>query len=270
MKRVVAALFLLGAAGCAGAGAPRARPLEPLASPAGFCFLVHGIWPDGVWIPAEEAALRRRGVEPIDVEYTTFLPGYALGYGTDRPAERLVAFVRALEARHAASGCAAPLRLHAVGFSGGTMVLLKAAEAGVRFERVYFGGSPLPLAYGRLEDVLREGRVGHLVNYCSALDGLVGVTLGCGAFGFLGDGAGRVENRGHLRTHLDPVFQGEVADDIAREIAATGRGAPAHTCMAVPGFARWLRTAVRRLADGEASAEAGATIRTPTPGRAAP
>jgi hypothetical protein len=249
--RLAALLIAALAAGCA--TGPRTRPLEPVLGPAGFCLLCPGIEPDGVradfWIPGAVRALRARGVEPLPVDYACFLPGYVLGHGTDRPAEKLAAFGRALAAAHEASGCAAPVRLHGIGFSGGTMVLLKAAERGVALERVYFGGSPISLASARLEDALRERRIGRLVNYCSPFDGVVGGVLGCGAFGFLGDGDGRAENRGHLRWHLDPIFQGEEGARVAREIGASGRGLPPHTCLANAEFFAWLRAAETALAE---------------------
>lgn len=247
---LLAALLLL--TGCAAPGA-RSRLLEPILAPKGFAFLVPGIWPDAtrtnLWVPAQARALERRGVAALPVDYTCFLPGYVLGHGTDRPAARIAAFVRALEAEHAATGCAAPLRLSAIGFSAGTMVLLKATEAGAALDRVYYGGSPLSLVSGRLEEAMRAGKMAALVNYCSPFDGVVGGVLGCGCFGFLGEGAGRVENRGHLHHHLDPVFQGEEADRVAREIAAGGRAGPAHTCVEDARFAAWLREAARALAE---------------------
>lgn len=273
---VALALVLALAPGCAflGAPAPRSRPLEPAPSAAGFAFIVHGIWPDGYWVPDQALALRRHGVEPLPVEYTSFLAGYVLGHGTDRPAAKIVAFARALLARHGASGCPTPVRLHGIGFSAGTMVLLKSAEAGGALERVYFGGSPLPAWSGRLEDVLAAGGIAALVNYCSPFDGIVGATLGCGTLGFLGERRGRVENRGHLRHHLVPVFaDAEVADRVAREIAAGARGAAPHRCFEDPAFASWFRSAQTRLADEAAAEEpppAAPPVRTPTPCKAAP
>lgn len=220
----------------------------------GPVFLVHGIWPDGVdwWCDDVEAALRRQGVEGIRVPHTSFVAGYLFGFGTDLPADRLADFERKLRVRHRGTGCPAPLRLCGVGFSAGTEVLTKAAERGVRFERVYFAGSPLPVWSQTLARPLREGRILNLVNYHSPVDLVTLVTFGSGIYGYRGLDdrlADRVENRLHWRSHAQPLWDDEeVVEQVAAEIADLARG-PAHTCFDHPEFWAWYQEATRKLRD---------------------
>src|SRR2546421_9155997 len=111
-------LFFALATGCV--AGPRAIDQKPLEARAGIVFMIHGIWPDGWWVPEAERAFREAGIETVPVDYTSGFVGFTFGFGTDPPTERMLALVRALEARHARTGCAAPLRYHAVGYSGGT------------------------------------------------------------------------------------------------------------------------------------------------------
>ncbi len=271
--RLAAALFLAGAAtaaaaaaaGCAGDPGVRAHSIEPGRSPAGLVFIIHGVWPDGWWVEELARDLRARSVEPVPVAHTTFVWGALFGGDSDAVAERIEAFARAFEIRHRAAGCPARPRFSGIGYSGGTLVLLAAADRGVPLERAYFGGSPIFAWSGRLERALAEGRIGALVNYCSPLDG-VGAILGCGALGFRGGAAGAgargsAENRAHLRTHLQPVFgDREEARAIAAEIAqaaAAGAAArePRHRCFDDPAFFRWYAAAKARLATEDAAPE---------------
>jgi hypothetical protein len=266
LRRPFAPLFTLAALAlalfaCATDPGIRAASYLPRRSAAGFVFLVPGIWPDragtgGFWISEQARALRAVGVEPLPVEHRTFLWGVALGYGTKRPAEKIAAFARALEVRHRETGCPVPPRLHGIGYSAGTIVLLEAIARGASLDRLYFGGSPIFAWSGRIEAAIAARRLGTLVNYCSIFDGAASATLGCGAFGFRGDGGGRAENRPHLRTHLEPVFcDGEVARAVAGEIAAAGRGERPHVCFDDPRFLRWFIAARERLLDEDAPPE---------------
>jgi hypothetical protein len=251
-------LFFILLSGCAGGPAPRAHSFEPGRSAAGIVFIVHGIWPDGWWVEDLARALRARGLEPLPVEHTTFAWGVVLGYGTDGPAERIASFARKLEVRHRATGCTVPLRYEGVGYSGGTVVLLKAAERGVPLARAWFGGSPIACYSGDLERALADGRIGRLVNYWSIADGVVNPLFGAGALGFRGGPAERIENRAHARPHVVPVFEDrEVAAELAAEIAREARGAPAHACFDDARFSRWFMNEKERL-------------RTPTPCRGDP
>ncbi|MGE0710753.1 MAG: hypothetical protein AB7N76_27845 [Planctomycetota bacterium] len=246
-------LALSALPGCV--GAPPAEPTQAR-SPAGPVVLVHGIFPDSVswWIDEVQAELHRRGVQTLPVGYESFVFGYLTGLGTDGPADRIAALEQGLRLRHARAACRARLQLAGVGFSAGTAVLEKAAERGVRFQRLYFAGSPLPLWSGALEEQLREDRVGVLVNYYSPLDGVVNGLLGMGAFGFRGAGpaAARVENRLHWRPHWLPLWddEDEVHAVCAELVRAAGEGPP-HTCFEDPAFAAWFREAKARLRAGE-------------------
>ena len=168
-----------------------------------------------------------------------------LALRTDAPADRLADFVSILQKRHVATGCPAELRFNAIGYSAGTEVILKAADRGIVFQRVYFGGSTIGVWSGWLRDALRENRIRFLVNYHSPLDLLVCWLLGSGQFGYAGES--RVENRSHAHTHLDPLFDHE---DILRTIADEfdrAKSGPEHTCFEQPEYRDWYREAKRKL-----------------------
>jgi len=237
---LAAALALLSA--CSG---PEYPPTPPGDHPLGPVFLVHGSWPDfaGLWADDMAEALRARGIEGV------LVPCFMLvGLGTGAPGERIAAFEAQLRYRHARTDCAAPLRLGGVGYSSGTDVLLVAAEEGAQLERVVFGGSPLSLWNGDLEDQLVAGRIEHLVNYFSPFDGLVWITFGSGQYGYHTGGSGqpRVDNRVHFWLHVTPLFNRdgyveEVVEDLAR------LEGPRHTCYADPDYRAWYEDARERL-----------------------
>ncbi len=235
----------------AGCSATRVPVDQPGTSPAGFVFLVHGIWPDNGdwWVDDAAAALHRYGIEGLPVPYRTFVGGYLFGYGTSPPADRVAQFAHALQRRHGKTGCAAPVRLHGVGYSAGTMVLTKAAERGVCFERVYFAGSPIKFWDGDLECVLVEGRILHLVNYYSPTDLLVWMSCGSGVFGYHGGGPAQdvVENRLHWKTHFTPLWDDDLrVQNMAKELARLEVGAR-HTCYEVPWYRKWYAEAKEKL-----------------------
>jgi pimeloyl-ACP methyl ester carboxylesterase len=206
-------------------------------------FLVHGLWPDSDawWMPGVEEALQRRGIEAIAVPYRAFVLEYLLGFGTDRPADRIAAFVAQLEERHARTTCPAPLRFRAIGYSAGTVVLSKAAERGVAFDRVYFAGSPLPFWTQPPE------RLGSVINYYSLLDGLVWVSLGSGQFGL----SAAQENRLCWRWHLIPLWlDRDEVERVADELEQ-GAAGPPHTCFDEAEFRAWYLEARERLCRGE-------------------
>ena len=252
-RRLPPLIALLLLAGCS----VRVPSEIPGPSAAGPVFLVHGIQPDGVdwWVDDMEMALRRRGVEAVPVSYWCFLFGYLFGYGTDGPADRIAAFVSGMEARHARTDCPAELRFNGVGFSAGTMVLVKAAERGARFRRVYFGGSPIKLWDGDLRAVLRDGRFGELVNYYSPLDLVVIFTMGSGMYGYQGADRRdkrRVHNRLHWRHHFAPTWWDDdrterIADEIVRHC---GRGQE-HTCFQDRWFREWYLAEKRRMLEND-------------------
>jgi hypothetical protein len=253
------AAMATSAAGCA--APPRATSSAPLESRPGIVFLAHGIWPDGAWCTETERALRAARIEVVPVEYTSFIAGYIAGSGTDEPAERIAAFVAALEREHARTGCRAPLRYHAIAYSAGTVVALKAAWRGVRLETAHFGGSPIPAWSSSLADAVRAKRIGLVKNYWSPLDGVTGWGFGMGQFGYHGEEDGEalpVENVLCAYQHLAPPFDEELAGAIARDLDAAARAAPPHTCFREPAFARWYRRETDRLAAGDAIDDATA------------
>jgi len=247
------------AVGCASAHAqaPAAPADTPLPSRPGFVFLIHGIWPDGEWLGwMDEAslALRKAGIEPIPVGYDSFVLGYVLGSGTDAPADRLGAFVRALGREHGRSRCAAPLRFHSIAFSGGTVVTLKASWRGVIFDSAHFGGSPIPFFSSSLAGAVRDGRIRELRNYWSPFDGVVGLVFGCGQLGFHGAGDDEglaIENVPCSYIHLAPPFDEALTGEIARRLGESARTSPAHTCLSDARFSAFFRRARDRLARGE-------------------
>ncbi len=253
---LVLAVVALGCAAAAPGARSRDIGLVPPPELRGVVVLVHGIWPDGAWIAPAADAMREAALEPVPVDYGTFVAGYFSGKGTDRPAARLLAFAVLLDRAHAATGCdAGPLRLHAVGFSGGTVVILKAAALGATFDRAIFGGSPIFTASGDLAAALAAGRFrGGVVNDWSPVDGLVGGVLGMGQLGYWG-GAPGVEDRAifsvHVLTPWAPPFAGERGRAIAAELAARADlGRPHRRCLdADGGFYAWLRRAAESLED---------------------
>jgi hypothetical protein len=230
---------------------PKGLPLGT--SAAGAVFLVHGIWPDGDWWWTRDLAreLSQEGLEPIVVNYNCFVGGWLFGYGTSPPAGEIARFVADAEANHSRTTCQTPLRWSGVGYSAGTVVLTKAAESGVNFERLYFGGSPIPMWSGWLQDRLREGSVDRLINYYSPFDLLVWVSFGSGIYGYHGGGAAQrqVINRLHFRTHYTSIWtQRRAVRTVVHELATSARG-EAHTCFRVPWYRRWFESAKDRLRD---------------------
>jgi hypothetical protein len=238
-------------------GAPPAEPsLTSPVSAAGPVVLVHGIWPDSVswWVDDVQAELHDRGVRTLATGYTSFVFGYLTGLGTDGAADRVAATEHALRVRHARTDCSARLALAGIGYSAGTAVLAKAAERGARFERLYFGGSPIPAWSGALATQLEEDRIGLLVNYCSLLDGVANLLFGAGALGFHGAGPAmsRVDNRWHWRPHWLVLWDSEeVVSEVVDEIVAAAEGDEPHSCFADPAFEAWFLEAKRRLRVGE-------------------
>ena len=191
--------------------------------------------------------MKTRGLEPIVVTYNCFVGGYLFGYGTSPAAEHIARFVRDAEEQHALTSCRTPFRWNAVGYSAGTMVLTKAADLGVQFERVYFAGSPIPTWRGYLADQLNRGKIQRLINYYSPFDLLVWVTCGSGFMGYHGPTAQPVLNRAHFRTHYNTVWnQDQAQRDVIVELMGSAEGAP-HTCFQVPGFRRWFDDAKKTL-----------------------
>lgn len=224
-----------------------APPGPPATSSAGPVFLVHGVWPDSEdwWVDDVAAALEARGLEPLPVPYFCFIPGYLFGYGTTPPADRIARFVEQFDEQHARTQCETPVRWNGIGFSAGTMVLTKAAERGVSFERLYFAGSPIPMWANYLREPLNDGRIQNLINYYSPTDLLVWMTCGAGIYGFHRGGGGqrRVVNRLHWWTHFTPLWDREVVvNRVVDELAESARGSP-HTCFERPWFRRWYETA---------------------------
>src|SRR5687767_6104628 len=83
------ATLAAASAGCASTPAPRA--LKPRPPRADIVFLIHGIWPDGGWYADAAPAFESASVTAVPIDYTTFLPGFMFGFGTDRAAEQVVA-----------------------------------------------------------------------------------------------------------------------------------------------------------------------------------
>jgi hypothetical protein len=232
------------------AGCSSYVPLDPPGpSAVGPVFVVHGIWPDGEGMWADEviARLQEEGVEALPVRHLSFVLGYLLDYGTDGPADRIAEFEREMRSRHARTSCRAPLRLSGVGFSAGTAILQKAAARGVHWETLVFGGSPLPSWSRSLLVVLREGRVGRLINYYSPIDPIVFWTCGAGIYGFHAGGAlvqASVENRLGWNLHWPEFWEDDelprLIDDLLPD---DGRAARPHTCYQDATYLEWFRAA---------------------------
>ena len=224
----------------------------PGPSPVGPVFLVPGVWPDGpsMWIDDVQALLRQRGIEGIQVPHDCFVFGYMFGYGTNGPADRMADFAEQFQVQHASTGCQAELRFCGIGLSAGTMMLLKAAERGVHFERVYFGGAPLSFWNADLARTLDEGRIHTLLNYYSPVDLVVAFTCGAGMFGYSGakgETRSHVQNRRHWSYHAWPLWWNEArAESVVDEIAQVAQG-PRHTCFQVSWFREWYLDAKERI-----------------------
>lgn len=248
VARALVALALVALAGCSSY-----VPLDPPGpSPVGPVFVVHGIWPDGEGLWADEviADLQEVGIEALPVRHLTFVLGYLFDYGTDEPADRIADFEREMRLRHARTSCRATLTVRGIGFSAGTAVLQKAAARGVRFETLVFGGSPLPSWSRSLLAVLREGRVGRLVNYFSPIDPVVLFTCGSGIYGFHAGGdpvQAHVENRLGWNLHWPEFWEDDERARLVQELVAEGDRGPLHTCYEDPDYLQWFREARAKL-----------------------
>jgi hypothetical protein len=218
--------------GCASA-APRVRTSSTPPSPD-VVFLIHGIWPDGSWCTDATTAFESAKFPVVNVEYTTFLAGFMFGFGTDDAADLLVSKIREIEAAHAKTRCTAALRYHAVAYSAGTVVTLKAAWRGVKFASAHFGGSPIPAFSPEIADAVRAKEIAEVVNYWSIFDGVTGWGWGAGNFGYHAyDEAENlaIRNIPLAYHHLAPPFDADLCGTIAREMRARAAGAAPHTCL---------------------------------------
>jgi hypothetical protein len=255
----LAVTLLLCLSACASAQARPRAPTAADASPADIVFLIHGIWPDGSWCTEAATAFESAKIPVVPVTYSTFLVGFMFGFGTDEPADQLVSFVRDLEAEHAKTGCRAPVRYHAVAYSAGTVVTLKAAWQGVKFATAHFGGSPIPAFSPEIADAVRAKEIGEVTNYWSIFDGVTGWGWGAGSFGYHAyEDTERlaIKNVPLAYHHLVPPFDAELCGAIARNMRASRRAAsgPAHACSSDRAFSAWW---ARRAA--------GASAPPPTP-----
>jgi hypothetical protein len=155
----------------------------------------------------------RDHVHVLKIDYFCFVPGILFSYGTDPPARRLAALVKALREAMKKNRGHEAMEIHAIGFSAGTVIINKAAALGARIDSAVFAGSAVWCTSPMLAYNLESGRIGRVLNYYSPFD-LTFLVMGCGAFGCWRGGE-RLENRIWFSPHY-PYFCAAMKETIRR------------------------------------------------------
>ncbi len=170
----------------------------------------------------------------IVITYFSGPLGVWFNFGRRPPGRLMASLADAMEELHRSTGCSAPLRLRALGFSQGCEAILEAAfrmekariERAVLLNSASFGFSREP------RTLLERGKIGRMLFGWSPFDGItILAPLGAGTMGIRPAGQG-LENLCLWNTHFPPLFSS--GRRRARELLLTDGGpdaaAAAHTC----------------------------------------
>ncbi len=167
-----------------------------------------------------------------------------------RPPGRVIASLAdAMEELHRSTGCSAPLRLRALGFSQGCEAILEAGfrMGKARIERAVFL-NPSSFGFSREpRELVDRGKIGQILFGWSPFDGVtIFAPLGAGTMGIRPAGEG-LENLCLWNTHLPPLFSSgrKRARELLLKEGGSGAAPAAHTCGGDAGYRRRLAELLR-------------------------